>query len=104
MFYSIFLIFAGLALAGANEQIGSKIIKLAQENHDWLKLTKSMTFGISSLNLAFSILRMEKYTSGFPSTTSVLSLLISKHSDTVYFLWVIDWFTFVTSVPNEILI
>jgi hypothetical protein len=92
--------YAGLALAGANEQIGSKIIKLAQENHDWLKLTKSMTFGISSLNLAFSILRMEKYT----STTSVLSLLISKQSDTVYFLWVIDWFIFVTSVQNEILI
>jgi hypothetical protein len=57
----------GLALAGVNEQIGSKIIKLAQENHNWLKLTKSMTFGISSLNLAFSILKMEKYTFGFSS-------------------------------------
>lgn len=75
----------GLALAGANEQIGSKIIKLAQENHDWLQLTKSMTFGISSLNLAFAILRIEKYTFGFPYTTSALPLLITKHSDTVSF-------------------
>jgi hypothetical protein len=67
---------------------------LAQENHDWLKLTKRMTFGISSLNLACAILRMEKYTFGFPFLISALSLLISKHSDTVYFLWVIDWFIF----------
>jgi predicted membrane channel-forming protein YqfA (hemolysin III family) len=66
----------GLALAGANEQIGFKIIKLAQENHDWLQLTKSITFGISSLNLAFAILRMEKYTFGFPFTTSVMLYIV----------------------------
>jgi hypothetical protein len=78
--------------------------KLAPKLLNWLKkiTVKSMTFGISSLNLAFAILRMEKYTFGFPFTISALPLLSQNTATQSTFLWVIDWFIFVTSLPNEI--